>query len=72
MFAARGGFTNAHPKVITVYGGNLSYDGLYTIRTFNSSGNLIVSGGTLELTDYLIAGAGGNGGSGFIRLGWYQ
>jgi len=41
---------------ITVTGGSYSTDGTYGIRTFNSSDDLEVSGGTLDVEYLLIAG----------------
>ena len=53
MFSARGGFMEAGPSVVTVTGGTLTTDGLYSVRTFTSSGTLGISGGTLSF-DYLV------------------
>jgi len=46
---------------ITLSGGTVTYDGNYTVRTFNTTGSLVVSGGTL-LTDVLVVAGGGAGG----------
>lgn len=45
-----------------VSGGTVTYDGLYTIRTFTSSGNLVVSVGSVDI-EYLLIGGGGGGGT---------
>jgi len=44
---------------ITVTGGTVTTDGAYTIRTFDSSGTLTVSGGTLTDVQYLLIAGGG-------------
>ena len=44
---------------IVVTGGTVSSDGAYTIRTFESDGNLTVTGGTLTNVQYLLIAGGG-------------
>jgi hypothetical protein len=56
--AASNSVTTAVPSAS---GGTVTYDGLYTVRTFTSSGTLTVSGGTLSC-DVLVVGGGGAGG----------
>lgn len=56
--AASNSVTTATPSAS---GGTVTYDGLYTVRTFTSSGTLTVSGGTLAC-DILVVGGGGAGG----------
>jgi hypothetical protein len=64
MFATRVGFyKQPGAAVITVTGGTFTTDGLYSIRTFTSSGTLGISGGNLAC-EYLLVGGGGSGGSG--------
>jgi len=57
--AASNSVTTAVPSAS---GGTVTYDGLYTVRTFTSSGTLTVSGGTLS-ADVLVVGGGGAGGN---------
>jgi hypothetical protein len=45
---------------IVVSGGNVSTDGSYTVRTFEESGTLTVSGGALANVQYLLIAGGGN------------
>ena len=62
MFSARQTFfppASAGPTV-TVTGGTLTTDGDYSIRTFNTSGTLGITGGSLEL-EYLVIAGGGAG-----------
>jgi len=47
------------PVVVT--GGNATIDGAYTVRTFNSSGTLSITNGTLTGVSVLIVGGGGSG-----------
>jgi RHS repeat-associated protein len=47
---------------IGVTGGTASTSGSYTLRTFNSSGTLGITG-TLSSVDYLVVGGGGGGGN---------
>lgn len=65
MFATRVGFYREDPStgVITVTGGTLTYDGSYSVRRFNSSGTLGISGGNLAV-EYLVVGGGGAGAAG--------
>lgn len=56
--AASNSVTTATPSAS---GGTVTYDGLYTVRTFTSSGTLTVSGGTLAC-DVLVVGGGGASG----------
>ena len=56
--AASNSVTTAVPSAS---GGTVTYDGLYTVRTFTSSGTLTVSGGTLS-ADVLVVGGGGASG----------
>jgi len=49
------------PTIVT--GGTKTTDGLYTIRTFTSNGNLVISGGNIT-GEYLVVAAGGASGSG--------
>jgi hypothetical protein len=44
---------------IVVSGGTVSVDGLYTVRTFEESGTLTVSGGTLTNVECLLIAGGG-------------
>jgi hypothetical protein len=44
---------------IVVSGGTVSTDGSYTIRTFDSSSTLTVSGGTLTNVQFLLIAGGG-------------
>ena len=44
---------------ITVSGGTAVINGDYTVRTFESSGTLTVSGGTLANVQYLLIAGGG-------------
>jgi hypothetical protein len=44
---------------ITVTGGTVSTDGAYTIRTFEESGTLTISGGTLTDVQFLLIAGGG-------------
>tara|TARA_R110002126_G_scaffold7661_2_gene37356 strand:+ start:7913 stop:8680 length:768 start_codon:yes stop_codon:yes gene_type:complete len=62
MFASRGGFINGS-ELATVTGGTLTYDGLYSVRTFTSNGNLTIVDGSLNTDRILVVGAGGNGGT---------
>jgi len=53
------------PVTITVAGGNtVTTDGLYTVRTFTSSGILTVTGGTISGAQVLVVAGGGSGGYG--------
>ena len=58
MFASRGGFINGS-ELATVTGGTLTYDGLYSVRTFTSNGNLTIVDGSLNTDRILVVGAGG-------------
>jgi len=49
---------NYAPIIVT--GGNLTFDGSYSIRTFTANGTLGISGGSLSV-DYLLTGGGGQG-----------
>lgn len=44
---------------VTVTGGVVTYDGDYTIRTFEIDGTLEITGGTLTNVDYLLIACGG-------------
>ena len=46
---------------ITITGGTVTYDGNYTVRTFNSSDTLTVSGGGITVNYLVVAGGGGGG-----------
>ena len=57
MFAASLGFWKQPP--VEVSGGTVTFDGAYTIRTFTSSGNLVIRNNSLTGVQYLqIAGGG--------------
>lgn len=57
MFSASLGFWKQ--PALEVTGGTVTFDGLYTIRTFTSSGTLSIRNGTLNGVQYLqIAGGG--------------
>ena len=49
------------PTAITVTGGTVTTDGSYTVRTFNSSGTLSITNGTLTGVSVLIVGGGCSG-----------
>jgi hypothetical protein len=59
MFAASLGFWKQPP--VSVSGGNAVISGDYIVRTFTTSDNLTISGGTLTGVDYLLIGGGGGG-----------
>ena len=63
--AASNSVTTASPSAT---GGTVSYDGLYTVLTFNTSGTLTVIGGTLSM-DALVVGGGGGGSGGGAAAG---
>ena len=48
--------------VLGATGGNITYDGLYTIHTFLSNGTFNVTGGSLNAEVLVVAGGGGGGG----------
>ena len=48
----------------TATGGTITTSGAYTIHTFSTGDNFIVSGGSLTCDVLIIAGGGGGGGSG--------
>lgn len=52
--------SGAEAVVITVAGGTQSSDGSYNYHTFNSSGDLVISGGSLSV-EYCVVGGGGGG-----------
>ena len=58
--AASNSVTTAVPSAS---GGTVTTDGLYTVRTFTSSGTLTVSGGTLSADVLVVAGGGAGGNS---------
>jgi fumarate reductase subunit D len=53
----------ATPSVCSIGGGTPTSSGLYTIRTFTSSGTLSVSGSCNDIEILVVAGGGGGGGS---------
>ena len=53
---------------IVVSGGSVSTDGVYTVRTFTSSGTLTVAGGTLTDVQYLLIAGGSRAG---VPVGTY-
>lgn len=59
--AASNSVTTASPSAS---GGTVSYDGAYTVLTFNSSGTLTVTGGTLSMDALVVGGGGGGSGGG--------
>ena len=61
MFSSRVGFFSS-AAVITVTGGTLTTSGDYSIRTFSSNGNLVISGGSLAIEYLMVAGGGASGG----------
>jgi len=48
-------------KGVTITGGTLTSDATYNYRTFTSTGNLVISGGSLTADILVIAGGGGGG-----------
>ena len=64
--AASNSVTTATPSAS---GGTVTYDGLYTVRTFTSSGTLTVSGGTITADVLVVAGGGAGGKSGNLFTG---
>lgn len=48
----------------TVTGGTITTSGIYRIHTFTGSSNLVVTGNTINNTDYLVIAGGGGGGGG--------
>jgi hypothetical protein len=63
MFSTKQQFAVSPGGKPRVYGGTVTTDGLYTIRTFTSSGNLIIRGDFLNI-EYLVVGSGGRGADG--------
>lgn len=48
----------------TATGGTITTSGIYRIHTFTGSSNLVVTGNTINNTDYLVVAGGGGGGGG--------
>ena len=54
----------AYVPIVVTGGNTVTTDGLYTVRTFTSSGTLAVTGGTITGAQVLVVGGGGGGGGG--------
>lgn len=48
-------------SAVTVTGGTITTDGIYTVHTFTSNGSFNISSGSLDLTVLIVAGGGAGG-----------